>query len=282
MFWLGKLAGGALGYMFAGPVGVLLGIGVGHPFDLALQASFAVLLRKEGRLPSTKNSPDRFQRVFLQATFLVMGRLSKADGRVSEAEIAYARRTMDWMGLTPEQRREAMRLFAEGKQPDFPLDETLVRLHRECAGWHSLVRMFVGIQLRAAYADGVIHDSERDLLFHICRRLGFPASEFERMEAALRLEHGGPEKRAGFSSQHPGPDRHPLQEACALLGIAPDASDEAVKTAYRRLLSRHHPDKLMAQGATEEAIRRAAARTHEIRQAYERIRAARSGAAQGR
>src|SRR5690606_5093203 len=107
----------------------------------------------------------RFQQAFFQATFLVMGHLSKADGRVSEAEIAYARRTMEWMGLAPGQRQEAMRLFAEGKRSDFPLDETLVRLRRECAGWRSLARMFIGIQLRAAYADGVIHDSERDLLF---------------------------------------------------------------------------------------------------------------------
>ena len=45
-----------------------------------------------------------------------MGHLAKADGRVSEDEIAAARRVMRGMKLTPEQTQAAIRLFEQGKR----------------------------------------------------------------------------------------------------------------------------------------------------------------------
>ena len=59
------------------------------------------------------------------------------------------------------------------------------------------------------------------------------------------------------------------------MGITPQASDEEVKRAYRKLMNRHHPDKLMSRGAPAEAIKMASQKTHEIRRAYETITAAR-------
>ena len=55
------------------------------------------------------------------------------------------------------------------------------------------------------------------------------------------------------------------------------ASDADVKRAYRRLLSQHHPDKLVSKGLPEEMMKLAAQKTHEIRQAYETVREARGG-----
>ncbi len=66
-----------------------------------------------------------------------------------------------------------------------------------------------------------------------------------------------------------------LQAAYEVLGVSSDASDAEVKRAYRRLLSQHHPDKLVSKGLPEEMMKVASQKTHEIRQAYERIRDAR-------
>lgn len=65
-----------------------------------------------------------------------------------------------------------------------------------------------------------------------------------------------------------------LAEAYRTLGVPPTAPDPVVKTAYRRLINRHHPDKLPADA---ETARRSAASEHTtaIRQAYERIMASR-------
>ena len=70
--------------------------------------------------------------------------------------------------------------------------------------------------------------------------------------------------------------RPSADDAYQVLGVPRDASGDAeVKRAYRRLLSQHHPDKLVSKGLPEEMMKVAAQKTHEIRQAYERIREAR-------
>jgi len=54
-----------------------------------------------------------------------MGHVAKADGRVSELEIAAARAIMDHLRLNADQRRIAIECFTAGKQPDFPIDTSL-------------------------------------------------------------------------------------------------------------------------------------------------------------
>src|SRR5690606_10353061 len=69
---------------------------------------------------------------------------------------------------------------------------------------------------------------------------------------------------------HPDP-RAQLQNAYRVLGLAPTADDAEVKKAYRRLMSRHHPDKLMAKGLSPEMIKMATQKTQQIKSAYEQI-----------
>ena len=60
-----------------------------------------------------------------------------------------------------------------------------------------------------------------------------------------------------------------------MLGVTVQASNDEVKTAYRRLMNQHHPDKLVARGLPKSMIGVAEQKTHEVRTAYERIRAQR-------
>jgi DnaJ like chaperone protein len=60
-----------------------------------------------------------------------------------------------------------------------------------------------------------------------------------------------------------------------VLNVPSGAADAEVKKAYRRQLNQHHPDKLVSKGLPEEMMRLAAQKTHEIKQAYERIKKAR-------
>ena len=63
-----------------------------------------------------------------------------------------------------------------------------------------------------------------------------------------------------------------LEDAYQVLGVDSSASDAAVKTAYRRLMNRHHPDKLVAKGLPEEMMKLATDKTSEIQGAWEQIR----------
>ena len=60
-----------------------------------------------------------------------------------------------------------------------------------------------------------------------------------------------------------------------MLGVSNDAGPDQIKLAYRRLIGKHHPDKLAARGISPTELARATEKTRELTAAYERIREAR-------
>ena len=60
--------------------------------------------------------------------------------------------------------------------------------------------------------------------------------------------------------------------AYKVLGVNETCSDTELKKAYRRLMSQHHPDKLVSKGLPEEMMKLATEKTQEIKNAYERIK----------
>lgn len=272
MAWFGKVVGGTFGFMLGGPLGAVLGAAIGHQFDRGLGENWAF-----PRLEPSHH--QRVQMAFFTAVFSVMGHLAKADGQVTEAEIALARQVMDRMGLSHTMRESAIRLFRQGKSADFPLDEVLDQFRRETNGHAPLLRLFLEVLLQAAYADGSLHPAEERLLFYICHRLGISRLEFQAlrafMEAQLRFSQAYSHYRHTSSTRQP-PPHHPtpsLADAYAVLGVSSQASDAEVTRAYRRLISKHHPDKLVAQGLSEEMVKLATEKTQKIRKAYEVIQA---------
>lgn len=264
MSWWGKLFGGTFGYMLGGPLGALIGAALGHNLDARLKegASVAGGARLGGR--------ERTQTAFFTATFTVLGHISKADGRVSENEIRLAQAVMDQMQLNHRLRDLAKNLFRQGKAPDFVLDDVLDQFKRECRHRHALMRIFIEVLLQSAYADGVLHPAEQKLLLYICERLGFSRAEFERLAAMVRA--GREYHSAGPGAQRGAGD---LTRAYQVLNVSEQATNDEIKKAYRRLMNQHHPDKLVAKGLPEEMMKLAAEKTHEIRAAYDEIRAAR-------
>ena len=260
MSWWGKLLGGTFGFMLGGPLGALLGAALGHNFDKGLNISDEMAGFQRG-------NQQRIQTAFFTASFYVMGAVCKADGQVSEDEIALARQVMGQMQLTSEQKKAAIALFNEGKKDDFPLAEVLQQLKQEIGFRPNLQRMFVEIQLYAAYADGVMHADEFRLLRKVCEVLRFPRQEFDQLDAAIRAQFH--HQRTGQAGKPAGIS---LKDAYAVLNVSKNASDAEIKRAYRRLLSQHHPDKLVSKGLPEEMMKIATDRTHEIRTAYERIK----------
>jgi len=272
MAWWGKVVGGALGFVLGGPLGALLGGVLGHNLDRGMASL-------EGTEELDPGERERVQTAFFTATFSVMGHMTKVDGQVTQREIALAEAVMDQMELSPEMRRAAIGLFDEGKSDGFPLDDVLDQFRRECHRRHTLMQMFLEIQIQAAYADGRAGAHEERLLLYICQQMGIPEFLFRRLEQMVRLQQEFAAGRAGQGGRgsRPSPPKGPtLDQAYTVLGIERKATDAEVKRAYRRLLSQHHPDKLVSKGLPEEMMKLAAQKTHEIRQAYEAINRARA------
>jgi DnaJ like chaperone protein len=260
--WIGKLAGGLLGGMVMGPLGAALGVLVGHQIDESASQQPAL-------------SGDDLTAVgerFFRATFRVMGHLAKADGRVSEQEIAAARRVMAELRLGPEQMQEAIACFRTGKRPDFDFAGELAALAHACRGRPDLGRIFLEIQTRAALAGNNIEGPVRALLARVGAALDVSAFEFAHIEAVLRIQGSG--SRAGGFSQTPSPGAAEvaLQAAYRVLGSSASASNEEVSKAYRRALQRNHPDKLKANGLPDSMMAHAKQRTQQIIEAWELVR----------
>jgi len=262
MSWWGKALGGAFGFMLGGPLGALMGIAFGHNFDRGLSG-----MDKGSWQPGVDN--DRIQAAFFTATFSVMGYIAKADGKVTRDEIRLAGEVMNHLGLNADMRESAKKLFNEGKSADFPIDEVLDQFKKETNRRTTLIQMFLEIQLQAAYADGVMHPAEQEVLAHICQKLGIPLAQLKRLEEMLKAGFGN----GGY--QQSGSSQTTLEDAYSILGADKSMSDAELKKSYRRLMSQHHPDKLVAKGLPEEMIRDATAKTQQIKSAYEQIKESR-------
>ena len=264
MKWIGKVTGGLIGLPF-GPIGVAIGVLLGHQFDQAQQED-----EEPGAPPGDVAA---ISERFFRATFRVMGCVAKADGRVSEQEIAAARAVMADLRLGPAQVREAIALFTAGKQPDFDLAAELSGLRSACRGRPDILRVFLEIQVRAALAGNNLEGPVRSIMGRIAAATRVSGFELAQIEAVLRIQRGG-----GFYQQRPGngaAGAEALEQAYRVLETTAGASDAEVVKAYRRQLNRHHPDKLKANGLPESMVGHAKQRTQQIIEAYELIRARR-------
>ena len=264
MSWFSTVVGGAFGFMLGGPLGAILGASVGHQFGKGLTGIESA---------ETLNPGDqhRVQMAFFSATFSVMGHIAKADGHVTPEEISLANGVMDEMALTSDMRATAINLFQQGKHADFPLNDVLTQFYKECHRRTDLIRMFLEIQLQAAFADNILTASEERLLLHICSQLRISRFDYERLKIQLQAQlrfHG----RGPYSKNTP--QKTSLQDAYSALGLTPSASIAEVKKAYRRLMSQNHPDKLVAKGLPEEMMLMAKEKTQKISKAYETIQKA--------
>lgn len=254
MQWFGKSIGGLIGAVIAGPVGSLLGVLVGHQWDQNANGARG------------SRSVRELSRLFFEVTFEVMGQVAKIDGRVSEDEVRIARRIMQGMRLTDEQVQNAIEHFTRGKAADYALEQRVGALAAQIGVRGELARAFVQVQMQAAVGAGHVGADKRQLLWRIANVLGVTRAEVAQIEAVVRgLAHGTGEPNAAEM----------LAAAYRVLGVSPEASNDEVKTAYRRLMNQHHPDKLVSRGLPKSMIGVAEQKTQEVRAAYERVKAQR-------
>ena len=275
---LGKLFGGAFGFMVGGPLGALMGAMVGHNLDQGQ--------RKTAPDADPASGDKQVRAVFLATAFQVMGHLAKADGRVSEAEIAAVRAVMAHLNLNAGQQQAAIECFNEGKQPDFAVDATLDAFQRVCRRRPALLQQLLELFLNIAYADGDPHPQTHARLLHVAARLGVPRLQFEALHTLFRAQRwtqrqqqsgagGRAHEQWSRQGSRPATAVNSLAQAYSVLGLKRDASPDDIKLAYRRLIRQHHPDKRLASGASPTELARATEKTRELTAAYERIREAR-------
>lgn len=255
----GLVLGGLIGLVFGGLFGLVFGGTLGYFAERALRKVKAL-------------AP---QQLFFRATFTVMGKIAKADGRVTESEIDFARAVMTQMRLSDAARSLAIRYFTEGKQPEVDIETVLRPLAIVLKHRFPVKLMFLELQLQAAMVDGELSAEELSVIETICHHLAFTPMEMRAVVERIRAAQAFNQHAGDWDANSGRSQTSLLAEAYGVLGVSASASDAEVKKAWRKLMSQHHPDKLVSKGLPEEMLQLAKEKTQEIQSAYDRIRKAR-------
>lgn len=256
---MGKLIGAILGWFVGGPFVAIIGALIGHQFDAGLASI--------DHAPPKAQRPE-VQRQFFETLFSLLGCLAKADGRVSEAEIKGTESLMGQLGLDGSQRDDAIGLFKQGAAADFSIDTAMTAFVSRCGRNVRLQQMLLELLVHLAYVDNELHPAERELIRKVAFWIGVRDRQFDDMMRMFAAQYS-------FSADHKATS-HSIDDAYTALGIEASSTDAEVKRAYRKLMSKHHPDKLIAQGVPESMIKLANEKSAEISAAYDQIMAQRA------
>jgi DnaJ like chaperone protein len=181
--------------------------------------------------------------------------------------------------LNGVQIHAAIAHFTRGKSPDFDLQTTMQEFTEACVNRPDLVRVFLEVQVRACL-EGVDMQGAGGLAIQkVADLLDISRIELAHMVQVLRLRRdqfkAGSRNGNGGSTGQASRSGMQLNAAYQILEVDPKATDEEVAKAYRRQLSKHHPDKLKANGLPDSMLEHAKQRTQQIIEAYELIKSTR-------
>ena len=237
--WVATVLGAAVGLLAGGPFGALAGAGLGQAW---------------GRGWLWPNQTTRGLPIELRLMFELLGHLAKADGRVSEREIAFAEGLMQRFKLSTSGRKAAISAFDRGRATDFQLEPAIAQLDQSGIRGTAEAEQMVDILMRLAEADGPLVPAEKGALERIAMRLGVSG------------------RRRRTPSSQTADITWTSASAHAELGLDQQADADQVRSAYKRLMSRYHPDKLAAQALSDQERSAADDRLRRIRSAYEYLR----------
>ncbi len=256
MLWPVTVLGAVFGGLGGGVPGALVGAVLGHALDRHWR------LRRwrdlSSKLAELRGGSSRFERVL----FLCMGRLARANGRVTQGHLQLARDLMQQYRLDEPARLTAMHDFNAGKLAGTELTRLVQRFCRREPGRSAEL---LDCCWRMALLTGQLSAEARSLLDAWSNKAGVGRAEQQRMHQ----KHQRSERTAARS---PVASQDRLHQAAALLKVELDATPEQIKRAYRRQLSKHHPDKMIARGVGEPGLSGAGEQIRRIQDAYETLR----------
>lgn len=223
----GKWIGGGLGWAFGGPIGGILGFMFGSMFDGMQSGTY-----EYKNIPYAQdNNPKTQSGDFNVSLIILSAAVMKADGRVLKSELEYVR-TFFIRQSGVEQSKQSIKMLQSILKQDFNVKDVAfqVKHYMDYSSILQLVHYLFGISA----ADGQIHPKEVEMINLISSYLGLSTDEFNSIKAMFVKE---------------------TDSAYKILEITPDASDDELKKAYRKMAVKYHPDKVNHLG---EDIRNAA------------------------
>ncbi len=253
----GKWLGGGLGWVLGGPIGGIVGFmfggmfdsmnkgdyeyrgNEGHPYggDYRQTGSYETMVDEE---PATR--PGDFAMSLLVLSASVM----KADGKILKSELDFVKEFFR-LKFGDAQTKQLMLALREIVKKDIPLFEVgnQIRNYMDYSSRLQLVHYLFGISM----ADGQLHPYELDSIEQIARLLDLEPGDFQSIKAMFVKNNISPYK---------------------ILETTPDASDEEIKKAYKKMALKYHPDKVSHLG--EDVRKGAEEKFQAVNAAYDQVK----------
>lgn len=245
---IGKWIGGLLGWVTLGPIGALLGFWFGSAVDSYIDRAG---LLTDGEQPAgsykrSTYSAEEQRNSFLVSLLVLSAAVIRADGKTFQSELDYVkdfvRRNFGETAVP-----EAMRMLDEFTRQQVNIYDVGPQIARYMNYSQRLQLFHYLVQI--AMADGQFHKSEKSVLEAIGSTIGLNQSDINSVISMFYKE---------------------TNSAYSVLCVSPNATDDEVRTAYRRMAMKNHPDKVATLGP--DVQKAAAEKFRQIQEAYEAIK----------
>ena len=252
-----KWIGASLGWSFGGPIGAIIGLVLGSIVD-SFSNDTPLLgdwqsnqkkqpeYRSQGQTrPQPQERPQTRPGDFEVSLLILASVVIKADGIQDQRELDFVRQHFVNMYGT-ERANQAFKLFKGINQQEIPVRQVCMQIQQmmDHPSRLQLLHFLFGI----SNADGMVTENEVTQIFTIAGYSSISSRDFESIKAMF------------YNSS---------DNAYKILEITKDATVDEIKSAYRTMAKKYHPDRVMHLG--EEHQKGAVEKFRQVQGAYEKL-----------
>ncbi|MGJ8743506.1 TerB family tellurite resistance protein [Polaribacter sp.] len=243
-----KWLGAGLGFTFGGPIGAAIGFAVGSFVDgfSEKDVSQEQIDYERSRQSGTRSAADTQSGDFEMSLLVLASIVIKSDGKVDQRELDFVR--SQFVGMYGKERaNNAFKLFSGIIKKEVSARQVCIQIRQNMS--HAARLQLLHFLFGIAKADGNVSESEVEEIRKMAGYLYINQHDFESIKAMF------------YDAS---------ENAYKILEIEKTATDAEVKSGYRKMVKKYHPDKL--QGLGEEHLKGANEKFQSIQAAYEKIK----------
>jgi DnaJ like chaperone protein len=237
-----KWIGGGLGWAAGGPIGMILGFVFGSVIDELSRGDQKFKPHNQPNFQTPQTTPNDF----IVSLLILAGSVMKVDQKIMRSELDFVKQFLvNQFGKQEAERQLLVMRELLTKTYDVQQVSRQIRQYMEYPSRLQLLHFLFGL----AETDRQIQTSELQIITEISNALGINQHDFESIKGMFVKD---------------------TSSAYKILEITPDANDEELKKAYRRMAMKYHPDKVAHLG--QDVQKAANTKFQELIAAYEKIK----------